>query len=403
MSAHATTEQLEALIRGELTVQQSAAIESHVAGCARCQQELGWLRAERSLFERRPRERLPADLWQGIDARLPSQPPGLVAVPMSGPGADARRGRERVQKWFAMAAAAALLIGFSVGGFPLAGLRQKLLLKVQGASFTNDTSGSKSTDSDDGDTDQPERSASLKVSGPVLLKIRTAAADVVAVTGEREQIRAIVSETKLGAVELRTEASGDVSVLFDQRDALPKGHVRLELPAGSRLEVITASGDVSIQDVGGDAQVRTASGEVTVRGGRKLDIQTASGEISVDQFTGEGRIHSVSGDAQVNASAPLRQLDFGSTSGEISLDGSCAAGCRVTVQTVSGDVQLHTRGERSYSLQFRSQSGDLSGAKINEQDDEHHDVPREHTVKFGAGAGTIQVTSVSGDLELNHD
>lgn len=384
MSAHATTEQLEALLGGELPTEQSASIESHLASCATCQKELAWVRSERALFNRRPRAALPPGLWSGIEARLPPSAPAPLALPV--------RPRSQRRQWFAVAAAAALLIGFALGGVPIAGLRQRLV-----AGFGNSSSSGSSQHSD---ADQPARTALFKVSGPVTLRLKTASADVVAVAGDRETVRATVTDSDVAAIELRPEGAGELRLVGDGRDGLRRGHVKIELPPGSRLEVNTASGEVSITDVGGDAVVRTASGDISVQGCRNLEVETSSGELSVEQLGGTGRVRTVSGDARIVSRTALSAFDFNSTSGELRIEGACGADCRVTANTISGDVHLKASGERSFTVRFHSQSGELSGGPEPEPNGEDEAAAHDRTVRFGAGAGLVNVTTVSGDLQI---
>jgi anti-sigma factor RsiW len=76
-------EALEALALGELSEARAQEVEAHAAACASCKRELEWLRAERELMSRRAAqsERLPAELWRGIEARLGSAPVGPARWP----------------------------------------------------------------------------------------------------------------------------------------------------------------------------------------------------------------------------------------------------------------------------------------------------------------------------------
>ncbi len=58
----------------ELTVEERAAIESHLAGCAECRTTLAELRAVTRIARNLPDAPPAANLWQGITARLDPQP-----------------------------------------------------------------------------------------------------------------------------------------------------------------------------------------------------------------------------------------------------------------------------------------------------------------------------------------
>lgn len=100
--------------------------------------------------------------------------------------------------------------------------------------------------------------------------------------------------------------------------------------------VSTASGDVSIEDVTGDAQISSASGDIVVgRVGGSLSAKSASGDIETGDVTGD-----VSG---------------GSASGDISLR---SVGGSVSTGTASGDIEVGVlyRGQAN----LKSASGDVS-------------------------------------------
>jgi putative zinc finger protein len=74
-------EELEALIEGKLDAEATDRVESHVAGCEACRDELLWLRTEAELMARRraAQPELSPALWQSITERI--NPP-VVAMPV---------------------------------------------------------------------------------------------------------------------------------------------------------------------------------------------------------------------------------------------------------------------------------------------------------------------------------
>ena len=82
-------EELEALVAGTLDEQAAERLRAHLAGCAPCRDELGWLQTEAELMARRraePAELAPA-IWQGISERLarpaaPALPSSATATPL---------------------------------------------------------------------------------------------------------------------------------------------------------------------------------------------------------------------------------------------------------------------------------------------------------------------------------
>lgn len=406
-SAHATLEELEALARGELSAAQVVSVDAHLAECEGCQRELSWIRAEAGLLSRRPRAPLPAQLWRNIEAQLPIVAPIPVpAPPRSAQTPRPSRPRGQVAQWFAVAAAAAaMLVVYSVGGAPLGRLRQSVA-SLFGSPTSPPVIISVASSSDD---DVPPDSTMVKVNGPVTLRVSSLSADIEAVAGDRERVRMEVTDSsRKTQLELRSEGTGELRAFFNGHDRLSSGHIKLELPPGSRLEVATASGSLTTSAIGGDVRLQTASGDVHVRDARKLELDTASGDLFLDNFSGPVRIRTASGDAIITrGSTPLTTFDWNSTSGELTLDGRCAADCRLNLQTVSGDVGLHTSGDSSYTAHFHTMTGDLEGPEEpkktpsgDEEDDDDVMPRRDRTVRVGGGAGVVTVNTVSGDLSI---
>ena len=112
MSDHVTSEELDALSSGELPPELASQVEDHARRCPSCGRELGWLRAERSLVERRAAE-MPAldpSIWEKVQERA------YAPLPLR------RARRTLVGAVLAMSAAAALAVIVRPSRSPLPGL-----------------------------------------------------------------------------------------------------------------------------------------------------------------------------------------------------------------------------------------------------------------------------------------
>jgi hypothetical protein len=83
------TEELEALVAGDLDTETETRLRAHLAGCATCRDELTWLSAEAELMARRRAQQPEVGdaTWQGIVERLarpalPSDPPRALTEPV---------------------------------------------------------------------------------------------------------------------------------------------------------------------------------------------------------------------------------------------------------------------------------------------------------------------------------
>ena len=124
------------------------------------------------------------------------------------------------------------------------------------------------------------------------------------------------------------------------------------VPAGTDVEVSSASGEFRLQGRLGVLRMHTASGDVEVGDAARIDLTTASGQFSCGEISGDVNISSVSGDCVVRAIGG--RLDATLTSGALRVDE-----CRgdVTVGSTSGDVRVGRCGGSEIAV--RSISGDL--------------------------------------------
>ena len=137
----------------------------------------------------------------------------------------------------------------------------------------------------------------------------------------------------------------------------------LEIPRQASLEVDSVAASVDVQGIAGD----------------ELDIDSVSGTVVAVGAPRKAAIESVSGDLRLNLNS--RDVEVDSVSGKVSLRGRI--GGAVEVETVSGDIDVDTRGERPSRLELSTVSGDAS-------------------VRSGiADAGRFSFESVSGDLRLS--
>src|SRR5207245_3011006 len=107
-----------------------------------------------------------------------------------------------------------------------------------------------------------------------------------------------------------------VEVSFRGRSQMRRGKLHVELPRGSRVDLNSMSGDVTVQKLSGEARIRTMSGDVKLFGVAKADVQTIAGDARIDDASGPVRLPTVSGHAVVNSSSATPQLELQPASGD---------------------------------------------------------------------------------------
>ena len=245
--------------------------------------------------------------------------------------------------------------------------------------------------------------ATLAVKGPVTFRLRVQAGEAEVVASDKPQV-AVTIQGVPRSRDLQLLQFGDrIEARIAGSAQLRNGAMRVELPKGSTVDFDSSSGDLTVQGVGGDVRVHTLSGDVKIAGARNADVQSISGDVNVGVTGPRLRLKVVSGNAVATTADPAVQLNFESASGNLEWTGVCAKGCRLSTQTVSGQIKLQPDASKSsFELSYASHSGDL-------RDDLNLQVKRAPKRKhggpggwleavYGKGEGVIECDAFSGDL-----
>jgi len=173
----------------------------------------------------------------------------------------------------------------------------------------------------------------------------------------------------------------------------------LKVPQGSRLDAANVSSDVTARAIG-TVRAHSVSGNVRVAAATDARAETVSGDLDVRVGAGPARVRTVSGHATVSVGGSAPQLDFSSVSGRLDFFGACADGCRLSAHTTSGDLRLQMAPSSGFDLHFQSQSGDLRDRLAMATRGRRRFIGSEIEARYGTGGGNIEVTTVSGDLEV---
>jgi hypothetical protein len=256
----------------------------------------------------------------------------------------------------------------------------------------------------------------------VSITVRRGAVEVLGADGGRVQVSGTLDDRSEGLV---FEREGDSIEIEDRvpenlrsgegtrltvrvpkgvrvRAALVSAHLTVTgVDGGGRLH--TVSGDIVATALGGDVSVGTVSGDIEIdHVGPELRVDAVSGDVVARARTTEVDVETVSGDASVDNEGTLRRGRMSTVSGDLDLATAFLADGDLSLDTVSGDVALTLRGPVDARIEVDAGPGGeiengLDG-RIVRQD---RAGPGESlTLSLGKGSGEIEVSTVSGTVEL---
>lgn len=195
----------------------------------------------------------------------------------------------------------------------------------------------------------------------------------------------------------------------------------IKIPKGSELDVtsvsaeVISSGVVGVQrlktvsgsiraEIGpGDAEAKTVSGDIVLRGSGKpgaLHTTSISGSIRLERGAGDVEATTVSGDLSVQLD-PGRTIRMRNTSGRISIQGKLTKDADVDAQTVSGEVRLHAPAENGYEYELSTFSGEIRDCfHVKPAKTSEYGPGERLNGTLGKGDGHVRIKTMSGSIDL---
>jgi DUF4097 and DUF4098 domain-containing protein YvlB len=219
------------------------------------------------------------------------------------------------------------------------------------------------------------------------------------------------------------ETSGSTTtVKVETRNGLNHGKgsdLVVQVPAASRVRVDLVSADLSLKNLRGGIDGKTVSGNIDAADlAGRMEIETVSGSIQVAGAEGAVTFHSVSGDikadtdaeeidvstvsgeADVTTGKRLKEATFNSVSGNVQMSADLADGARIKGSSTSGDVRLHVNRDAGVVVELSATSGSIKNGLTSDRASRGISGSQDLEFTMGDGAGSIELTTVSGKLEL---
>jgi DUF4097 and DUF4098 domain-containing protein YvlB len=231
---------------------------------------------------------------------------------------------------------------------------------------------------------------------PVRLEVKLPVAhvDVETVDGGESTITLDGSQKLIDATKV--QLAGDRLIVEEDRKTFTRFfgrfdgslHVRARVPHHTRVEIVTASGDATLEGSFDGLETKCTSGAIRVSGQLEgnANARTVTGDVRLPRVLGNVTVRTVSGN--VAAESVDGSVAVKSVSGGVRVD-SLREG-KVIVQSVSGDIELGIAPGTSIDVD----AGSISGAVTSE-------VPLSDAPGGDAGPTVIvRGNTVSGDFRV---
>ena len=214
--------------------------------------------------------------------------------------------------------------------------------------------------------------------------------------------------------------------------------LEIEVPAGSELELEGISVDVDVMGITGSTTIQTVNGGITAsqlsgfidltavngeinssNNSGRIEIITVNGEVTESNSTGRIEYSTVNGEIRASSSASeisvstvngeaelsltgTEVLEMGTVNGEIEVRLAGSLSPRIDGNTVSGDLRLELERDINASFDITANAGgdienDLSDARPTS---DRYGPRKQLNFSTGTGSGSVNITTLSGDIEI---
>lgn len=180
----------------------------------------------------------------------------------------------------------------------------------------------------------------------------------------------------------------DITITVPTGSSLTSRTASARIDASGRYataKVNTASGEVTIEQVDGDAEVHCASGDVTVGSARATRVHSASGRVRIEHAAGDVEVHSASGRIRIGVAEA--SVNAKTASGDITVEDARSG--TVSLNAASGDLHIGVKSGVTAHLDVSSVSGRIRS-----------DLPINDAAPEDGAALDVRARTVSGNIVI---
>ena len=222
------------------------------------------------------------------------------------------------------------------------------------------------------------------VSGAIAVSTGAAGAVTADITYDPENCK-VTAETRGKTVYLEAKQNKIWKMFSFGSKQEPCAAFAVTAPAGIQADLLSVSGDIAVENLGGPVTGKTVSGDVNVNGRGELTLTTVSGSVKLSDAAGKLRLNTTSGDISGYIKSS-EDLEARTVSGKVTLEVQNAPQKGAYgLDTVSGALELTFPKGAKANASLTSVSGDQKNGIINDP----------------AAAFKITAKTTSGDLIIN--
>jgi DUF4097 and DUF4098 domain-containing protein YvlB len=198
-----------------------------------------------------------------------------------------------------------------------------------------------------------------------------------------------------------------------------RSDLKIQVPAGSRLEIEGFASTIRIEGVNGPVQAETVNGTITMTGGSKdVELQSVNGSVEVtspatrvyaEAVNGSVTVRNASGEVEASTvngtltviGGTFTRAQLETVSGRIVFEGSLGKTSSLDAESVSGSVELALPATVSADFSISSFSGDIEN-ELGPPPQKASRWTSEKELSFSTGSGGAKVTveTLSGNIRL---
>jgi DUF4097 and DUF4098 domain-containing protein YvlB len=203
------------------------------------------------------------------------------------------------------------------------------------------------------------------------------------------------SDTSMGPTQLEVHVPRRAALAIDVVSA----PLTIDGLDGGSIKVKSVSGKLRINARTPSLTADSVSGSIEQAGKAvRANLQTVSGDILAPGLGQEAELQTVSGRIHVDG-GPWSKLTVSTVSGDVQVSGAPAAQGNLSIDSMSGDVQLQLPGNAAASIHASTFSGDLR-SDYGAPSKGDHGPGSELSTTIGNGGARISAETFSGDLRI---